>query len=279
VDTLYGGAGNDTYHPGLDRIVELAGEGIDTVVTGTNFDMGFTPHVERVIVTGTAAVSITGNAEANTIYGNAGHDRLYGNAGNDLIYGRSGNDPIYGGTGNDTVYGESGNDYLRGDAGNDALYGSIGNDKLIGDDGNDLLYGDAGNDVLIGGNHNDRLHGGIGKDYLTGGTGRDIFAFNTPLNRSTNVDKITDFSVPYDTIWLDNKYMTKLGSGTEARPGRLKPAFLAFDTADDTNDYLIYVRKSGVLLYDVDGSGSKAAVPIAILKPGLKLTYADFQII
>ena len=55
--------------------------------------------------------------------------------------------------------------------------------------------------------------------------------------------------------------------------------YLAFDTAKDANDYLVYVRKTGVLLYDVDGSGSKAAVAIATLKPGLKLTYADFQII
>jgi Ca2+-binding RTX toxin-like protein len=114
---------------------------------------------------------------------------------------------------------------------------------------------------------------------LTGGTGRDIFVFNTALNRATNLDKITDFDVRDDTVWLDNRYMAKLGPGTEARPGRLNPAFLAFDTADDTNDHLIYARKSGMLLYDADGSGSGAAVTIVVLKPGLKLTYADFQVI
>jgi Ca2+-binding RTX toxin-like protein len=270
-DVFDGGAGNDIYYvDSSDRIVESAGAGFDTVYTHASFSLASMAGVEKLVVTGTAAATVTGNAEANILYGNAGYDKLYGNTGNDSLFG---------GAGNDYLRGDAGNDKLYGGTYNDALWGSAGNDSLYGEAGNDVLHGDAGNDALSGGTHNDRLSGGAGKDVLTGGTGRDIFVFNTALNRATNLDKITDFTVRDDTIWLDNRYMAKLGPGTEARPGRLKPAFLAFDTTKDTNDYLVYVRKSGKLMYDPDGSGAKAAVEIAVLKPGLKLTYADFQVI
>ena len=38
-----------------------------------------------------------------------------------------------------------------------------------------------------------------GQRYLTGGAGNDTFLFNSGLSAATNVDRITDFSVPADT--------------------------------------------------------------------------------
>jgi Tol biopolymer transport system component len=157
--------------------------------------------------------------------------------------------------------------------------GEAGNDVINGDSGANILIGGKGNDVLKGGAGNDKLYGGLGKDVLSGGVGKDTFVFDTKANKKTNLDKITDYVVKDDTIWLDNKYFTKLGKGTVSKPGKLNKKFFSLDKAKDKDDTLIYVKKTGVLSYDADGSGAKAAVEIATLKKGLKMTAADFFII
>jgi Ca2+-binding RTX toxin-like protein len=144
----------------------------------------------------------------------------------------------------------------------------------------DVFKGGKYNDVLGGGLGNDKLWGGLGKDTLTGGKGKDTFVFNTKLNKKTNLDKITDYVVKDDAIWLENKIFTKLGKkGTEAKPAKLNKKFFSLDSAKDKDDTLIYDSKKGKLFYDVDGSGSKAAVEIATLKKGLKMTAAEFFVI
>ncbi len=73
----------------------------------------------------------------------------------------------------------------------------------------------GGNDRLSGGIGNDVINGGAGNDVLTGGAGNDTFFFNTALNASNNVDTITDFFIPGDTIQLENTgVFTKLAAGT-----------------------------------------------------------------
>lgn len=161
----------------------------------------------------------------------------------------------------------------------DTLTGSAGADRLDGDGFGNRIIGNAGNDVIRGYAGNDKLWGGLGNDVLYGGAGKDAFVFGTKLNRKTNLDRIADFNVADDTLWLDDAIFTKLGKGTEARPVKLNKAFFTIGSkAKDTNDFLVYDNKRGVLYYDADGSGSKAAVEIAILKKDLKLTYADFAI-
>ncbi|MFL5024646.1 MAG: calcium-binding protein, partial [Microvirga sp.] len=60
----------------------------------------------------------------------------------------------------------------------------------------------------------------------------------------------------------------------------LKASFFKIsDKAKDRDDYLIYNKKTGVLSYDADGSGSQAAVEFAVLKKNLALTYNDFAVI
>ncbi len=147
-------------------------------------------------------------------------------------------------------------------------------------DGLDILRGGKGKDVLTGTAGNDRFYGGLGNDTLIGKTGQDVFVFNTKPGKK-NVDTIKDFSVKYDTIWLDNAIFKKLGKkGSEANPAKLNKKFLKIGTeAKDKNDYLIYNKKKGLLYYDQDGSGAKAAVVIAKLSKNLKLTAADFFIV
>lgn len=149
--------------------------------------------------------------------------------------------------------------------------GSAANDYFVGGTGKDTLYGGAGND---------KLNGGAGNDLLKGGSGKDIFIFNTKLNATKNIDKISDFSVPNDSIWLENKIFTKIGSGTMARPGKLKKDFFVKgDKALDGNDYIIYDSKKGILYFDKDGSGAAKAVAFATISKHLAITEKDFLII
>ncbi len=74
--------------------------------------------------------------------------------------------------------------------------------------------------------------------------------------------------------------MSKLGKkGSEIKPVKVNKKFFSLDKAKDKNDYLVYVKKTGKLLYDADGSGSKAAIEIATLSKKLKMTYNAFFVV
>ncbi|WP_198599123.1 hypothetical protein, partial [Escherichia coli] len=82
--------------------------------------------------------------------------------------------------------------------------------------------------------------------------------------------------VKSDRIHLDNAIFTKLVSGTGSKPAQLKKEFFVFGSrAQDKNDYIVFNKKTGVLSYDADGSGSKAAVEFAQVTKGLALTHKD----
>ncbi|MEE1655235.1 calcium-binding protein [Microvirga sp. CF3062] len=171
-------------------------------------------------------------------------------------------------------------DPVSGTDGNDILNGSASKDVLKGLLGDDILKGLAGSDDLDGGAGNDRLWGGAGNDTLKGDAGRDIFVFDSKPNKKANLDKVADFKVVDDSIWLENKIFTKLGKkGSEAAPAQLKKSMFALEKAKDKDDYIVYSKKTGKLSYDVDGSGSKAAVEIATLSKKLSMTYKDLFVI
>jgi Ca2+-binding RTX toxin-like protein len=99
-DTLTGGVGNDTYViDSGDTLVELTGQGTDTVQAGFNYTLA--AEFENLILTGTADLRGTGNAVANTIVGNAGNNVLAGGDGNDNLKGAAGSDTLTGGAGSD----------------------------------------------------------------------------------------------------------------------------------------------------------------------------------
>ncbi|QRM27778.1 cadherin domain-containing protein [Microvirga sp. VF16] len=149
--------------------------------------------------------------------------------------------------------------------------GSTANDKIVGGVGKDTIYGGSGNDTLAG---------GLGNDTLRGDGGKDVFVFDTRLNKSTNVDKILNFSTKDDSVWLDNVVFTKLGKGTPTKPVKFKSdMFVTGTKAQDREDRIIYDKKTGSLYYDADGTGSSAQVKIATLSKSLQMTYADFFVI
>lgn len=181
--TLHGGAGDDNFiiKGAGDIVVELAGEGNDTVIAYSNYTL--TANVETLRLAGDAHVG-NGNDLAN---------RMVGAGGDDVLHGLGGDDFIQGAAGADVIYGDDGNDDLRADAGADQLWGGAGNDILSGGDGADTLNGGAGNDVI---------EGGAGNDHLWGGAGSDIFRFRDEVVVAHDADEIFDFSRGSDVIDL-----------------------------------------------------------------------------
>ena len=210
-DSMIGGFGDDTYSVGSsgDNVIELTGEGVDTVKTDL-FTYTLGANVENLIITGTRQSSGMGNELANTMYGNGLANSLNGAAGNDSLFGGKGNDSLFGGQGDDILDGGAGADSLSGNAGDDTYSVENTGDAVmeqlnqgtdtvktdlsgytltenvenliqtgsanISGTGNDLdnrLIGNGANNVLSGVSGDDTLMGGRGADTLNGGDGND----------------------------------------------------------------------------------------------------------
>jgi Ca2+-binding RTX toxin-like protein len=153
--------------------------------------------------------------------------------------------------------------------------GGSGPDQLIGNNVGNVLSGAGGNDILRGNAGNDHLRGGFGNDTMVGGAGYDFFMFNTQPNAATNFDRITDYTSAYDTMQFENAVFTRF-----AATGALNPNFFRLAVhALDINDYLVYDRSLGRLMYDANGSGAGQEVLVAVLVNKPALTYQEFQVI
>ena len=218
-DTLRGGAGNDTYVVDStgDVVAENAAEGDDLVQASVSHALG--ANVERLVLTGTAAINATGNALANTLVGNPGANRLDGGTGNDTLRGGAGNDTyVVDATGDSvTELAGEGIDLVQagithalsaevenltltgtgaingtGNALGNVITGNSGNNSLSGGAGNDLLDGQAGNDTMVGGTGNDTFVVGVSTDVVTeaAGEGVDTVLSAVTYTLGTNVENL-----------------------------------------------------------------------------------------
>ncbi|WGV15870.1 peroxidase family protein [Fuscovulum ytuae] len=195
--------------------------------TGTG---GGVPVVDGVVLMpGSAAGVMVGDAGDDVIVGGEEGDALLGKGGSDIILGNGGNDVAVGGSGGDVIEGGAGRDVLLGGEGDDVFLAASG-------DGADMLFGGEGSDTLdlsaltedavidlgaytaigtariggvtdhlvgienaTGGMGNDVIKASLSINVLTGGDGDDVFVFVSA--GTADGDVITDFR-PGDKIDL-----------------------------------------------------------------------------
>jgi Ca2+-binding RTX toxin-like protein len=280
-DRMSGGIGNDTYVVDAtgDVVTESVNAGTDGVQSSVTYTL--TANVENLILLGISNLNGTGNALGNL---------LIGNAGANVLNGAGGADTLEGGLGNDTYVIDHIGDVVTElvNAGSDLVQSSVHVSGLLADDStaswigdavenitltgaaainatgnalNNLITGNTGANILRGGDGNDQLNGGLGRDSLFGDLGADIFIFNTALG-TNNIDTITNMSVVDDLIYLENAIFRSLSAVGVLNANN----FVIGTRALDNNDFVIYNSSNGALLYDSDGSGSRAsAVQFATL--------------
>lgn len=206
-DSMIGGAGNDRYviDDARDQVVELAGEGVDTVITAVSWDLG--ANFEN----------IEGNASGGlTLNGNELNNRIAGSSGNDNLDGRGGNDTLVGGAGDDFYTVDSATDVIVETEGGGVDSVSTTIDYVLPDhvenlglDGVGLKgTGNALANVIWGSSGADRIDGRSGVDTVYGGTGNDTIA----------VDDASDVVIEYageGTDTIESSIDWSLGSGFE----------------------------------------------------------------
>ncbi len=200
-DILVGGLGDDIYivDTTTDIITELAIQGTDTVQSAVTFSLANLTNVENLTLTGTTAISGTGNAGNNLLIGNTAINTLNGGGGNDTLNGGGGVDILVGGLKNDlyivdtitetiTEAANEGTDTVES-AVTFSLANLINVENLTltgitaisatGNVGNNLLIGNTGINTLTGGSGNDTLNGAGGLDILVGGLNNDVYIVDT----------------------------------------------------------------------------------------------------
>jgi Ca2+-binding RTX toxin-like protein len=239
-DAMSGGAGDDAYYVDNvgDVVTELVNEGAADLVYST---IGLTlgANVERLYLTGTAAVNATGNELNNVLYGhaNTAANVLTGGAGNDTYYVAAGDTVVEAlGAGTDSVGAYV--DYTLS-ANVENLSASVTTGlRLTGNELANTITGNAGADTLDGGLGNDVLIGGVGNDALTGGAGADIFDFNLIAETgvgATAYDVVADFLAGTDRVDLvgidanaataGDQAFAFMGTGAFTGAGQLRYSF------------------------------------------------------
>ena len=214
-DQLAGGAGDDIYvvTESGDVVTELAGAGIDTVLTTLSaYTLG--ANVEFLFHVGNGMFTGTGNSLHNLMVAGSGGSRLDGGSGDDFLIGGAGNDSLAGGIGDDLFDVSAGIDTIDGSLGSDRVQGlaDYGNYNIVRLNETDTLlthYSGAkvtvrnvesldfggtvmsmeqtlgnsvgpGSDTVFGSNSADVLDGGAGDDVLVGRGGDDLYILSSP---------------------------------------------------------------------------------------------------
>jgi Ca2+-binding RTX toxin-like protein len=224
-DTIYGGAGNNTFNGFVGNDSLVGGAGNDTIVlTATSTDLNQAAdnnilNIENVSAAGaTVAVTInlssqsdgftiTGSGYDDTITGSSNIDAINAGAGNDTIKGFVGADVVDGGTGTDTIaltatsldLNSATNTQIVGVENISAAGATVAvtinlssqsdGFTITGSGYDDTITGSSVADIINAGAGNDTIKGFVGADVVDGGTGTDTIALtetSSNLNSATN---------------------------------------------------------------------------------------------
>ncbi|MDP3090492.1 MAG: calcium-binding protein [Nitrospira sp.] len=189
-NVLSGGAGHDAYVVGAgDTVVELAGEGIDTIESGSTYELG--ANVENLVLVGSQIINGVGNDLDNVLSGNEAPNVLSGGLGNDTYLVGTGDIVVErSGEGTDTI--EVTGSYRLG----------ANLEKLVlRDEGLSVsveglvLTGNELDNVLTGNRYANILDGGTGADVLIGGNGDDVYVVD-----NTGDTAVEELSSGIDTV-------------------------------------------------------------------------------
>ncbi|MXV07540.1 hypothetical protein DYQ95_10425 [Xanthomonas sp. LMG 9002] len=186
VNTLIGGAGDDTYIAGNnDIIVEEVGGGQDTRLIYGDFDVPSGANIEIYRLVEGYNATLRGNDEDNILYASVGGGVLIGGDGSDHIYATS----------------------------------WVSN-RLEGGDGDDLLQSSARSATLIGGRGADEIVTGAGDERIVYslGDGKDVVRAESQNNSGTDVLQFSADIRPEDVLWsrAGNDLLITIGSSGDA---------------------------------------------------------------
>jgi len=291
-DHLAGGEGDDAYYvDGDDEVVELAGEGEDTIYASLTYTLP--DNVENLTSLNNYTLTfLTGNAQDNVLtgglFGNgnvfdggAGADTMISPAGGGTFYVDNVDDVIVSGTGFNTgstataiVY--STIDWTLGaNLTNLTLTGAAksgtGNDRandVLGNTQDNVLHGNAGSDTLIGYSGDDTLYGDDGNDVLAGVEGDDKLyggSGDDTLNAGLGSDQV-DGGAGDDTINVSDATGITTLVFSEGH-----------DTLVDTDAQgaVLLMMDEGVGIADLDVTRDGKALTIAV-GANDSLTVSDF---
>ena len=264
-DTLMGGADNDEYqvNNSTDQIIELAGEGTDTVYSGANFVLQ--ANVENLELIYNTDINGTGNALANTLRGNVGDNVLNGAAGADTMTGAEGDDTyVVDNAGDETVELVGGGTDLVQSSITHTLKDNIENLTLTGTSAINGT-GNALANTIVGNAANNVLDGGVGADSMSGGAGNDTYVVTSTGDKTIELagggTDLVLSSITH-TLQAEVENLTLTGSSTINGTGNA----LANDLVGNTADNVLnggagadsMTGGSGNDTYFVDNSGDKA---------------------
>lgn len=234
-DTLVGGDGNDTYVVDniRDVITEKLNEGIDQVQSAVTYTLA--DNIEKLTLTGTAAINGTGNSLGNTITGNSASNLLDGGAGADTLIGGAGDDTYVVDNLGDLVT-ENANEgmdlvqslviyTLSANVENLILSGS----SAINGTGNTLgnaITGNSGANVLDGGSGADTLVGGAGDDTYVVENAGDVVTEN-PGEGSDTVQSAINY-----TLGANLEKLTLTGNATQGVGNDLANTIVGNNSSD-----------------------------------------------
>jgi Ca2+-binding RTX toxin-like protein len=262
--------------------IELIGNESDNTITFSE-RIGSPNFLPGFLDGGDGEDSLSGSRGSDTLIGDAGDDTLFGGDGDDLLQGGDGNDQYAVNAfarDNDTIIDTGGVDTVRVTL-SYTLPSGIENLRLAsrrssdadgtGNEGDNsiiaffnvanLLKGLEGDDSLTGGGGDDTLLGGLGGDLLDPGFDADVIRFDSAAEGG---DLVASYAGSDDSVEIS---AAGFGGGLVAgmdlvATGRYAENATGTATSAAGVGQFVLDTTTGVLRWDVDGTGAAAAMDI-----------------